>query len=588
MESKSASGTKSSFMESPSKLEWEDQGMSMDMSTQGFAALDECNELLIYGANKNDESSFMNSGILNLLDTKDDKDRMSPAKEEVLPSERRPLLGLSKNGIGQRSRKRIREDSNSNKAGINNIQKITERFEASQTQLQNSSKTLRSSKLISTEGSSTTGGSKKAIAKRGPSGSSSSRKEQSFATQTTSNLLANQKITGIVSGVQSGKHSATMSRILESLNSKQHTASEVFKQALDRNHRAQLSPQDEKFEFQHGNSIASSDKFELEFTSDGNSGNSPADGVNSPIDHSGELKPDSNQAFGLQMPDVPNSNTFKGSSAHRSTKQLVGLTADSLGLAGSSNTKKGQLGTKSSGIPTEPGQAGSLAKVGGISAIKSGGMPVSFLSSSNVSSTNQSPQKLTPLGANAGEVFQLKKEDLKITPQNLTGGVMDSSQKAALMETIRSQKSKQSGASAQTLGLGTGPVGTHKDKKETREPIQAMGGIGKFTREPVKEAMTLERIIRHHSGAGDSKSPTNKSNTSKGVEGSRAAARKPSSGKNPDESKRKEGSNGPAPKESKRNGSTGVLHSGDGPAPFRKEYKLQTLDTLLKSKMHGQ
>ena len=588
MESKSASGTKSSFMESPSKLEWEAQGISMDMSTQGFAALDECHELLIYGANKNDESSFMNSGILNLLDTKDDGDQGSPAKEEVPPSERRPLLGLSKNAIGQRSRKRIREDSNSNKMSTNNIQKITERLEASQTHLQNSSKTIRSSKIISTEGSSTTGGSKKAIAKRGPSGSSSSRKEQSFATHTTSNLLTNQKITGIVSGVQSGKHSATMSRILESLNSKQHTASEVFKQALDRKHHVQLSPQDERFELQHGNSMLSSDKFELEFTSDGNSGNSPADGATSPIDHSGELKPDSNQAFPLQMPDACNSNTFKGSSVHRSSKQLVGFTGDSQVFGGSSNTKHMQTGSKTPSYPTDVAQAGSSAKVGPVSGLKSGGLPGSFLSSSNVSSSNHSPQKMSTLGGNQSEVFQLRKEELKITPQNLTGGVMDSSQKAALMETIRSQKSKQSGASSQTLGLGAGVLGSHKDKKETREPVQAVSAIGKFTREPVKEAMTLERIIRHHSGAGDSKSPPTKTSGVKGTEGSRAGARKPSSGKHPEEGKRKEGSNGPAPKESKRNGSTGVLHSGDGPAPFRKEYKLQTLDTLLKSKMHGQ
>lgn len=561
----------------------------MDMSTQGFAALDECHELLIYGANKNDESSFMNSGILNLLDTKDDGDQASPAKAEVPQSERRPLLGLSKNAIGQRSRKRIREDSNSNKMSSNNIQKITERLEASQTHLQNSSKTLRSSKLISTEGSSTTGGSKKAIVKRGPSGSSSSRKEQSFATQTTSNLLTNQKITGIVSGVHSGKHSATMSRILESLNSKQHAASEVFKQALDRNHHAQLSPQDERFELQHGNSMVSSDKFELEFTSDGNnSGNSPGDGTTSPIDHSGELKPDSNQAFALQLPDACNSKTFKRSSVHRSSKQLIGLAGDSQSFGGSTYTKHVQPGSKAPNFPTEVAQVSSSAKIGSVSGLKSNGLPASFLSSSNLSSSNHSPQKLSTLGGHPSDVFQLRKEELKINPQNLTGGVMDSSQKAALMETIRSQKSKQSGASSQTLGLGAGGLGSHKDKKESREPVQAVSGIGKFTREPVKEAMTLERIIRHHSGAGDSKSPPSKTSGAKGADGSRAGARKPSSGKHPEEGKRKEGSNGPAPKESKRNGSTGVLHSGDGPAPFRKEYKLQTLDTLLKSKMHGQ
>jgi hypothetical protein len=605
MESKSASGAKNSFMDSPSKLDWDAQGISMDMSTQGFTALDECHELLIYGANKNDESSFMNSGILNLLDTKDQQEL---AGDQILPSEKRPLLGLSKNTIHQRSRKRIREDSNSNKTGFHNIQKITERLqEGSQAQLQNSTKTLRSTNLISTGGSSTTGGSKKAIAKRGPSGSSSSRKEQSFGGQQPTNMLVNQRMTGIVSGVNCGKHSATMSRILENINSKQHAASQVFKQALEKSHATPLSPPDDKYELQQTSSLVHSDKFELEFTSDGNnSGQSPADGVNSPIDHSGELKQDPNSASACENSDASNSNNFIGSALHRSSKQL-GRLPDNHNNTGVSNSDKPQSGATKHSTVTNEFQLNVTSKLGMGDRLQL--TPSGFLFGSNVNSSNQSPHKQSFTGGNTSEGILLKREEtstavagfgtsdaaqrtLRPTPQNLTCSVMDSSQKAALMETIRSQKSKQSGSISNPIGImsafghNEGPkvIAAHKDK---REPNQTAPLTAKAHPEPQKGMMTLERIIRHHSGAGDSKSPPNKGGGGKGETSGRAGPRKASTSKHSDEIKRKEGSNGPSHKESKRNGSTGVVLSSEGTVPHRKEYKLQTLDTLLKSKMLG-
>lgn|SRR3990167_1179598 len=612
MESNSGSGAKSSLVESPSKLDWDPHGISMDMSTQGFAALDECHELLIYGANKNDESSFMNSGILHLLDNNDKAEEQSPSKEEIHASDKRPLLGLSKNRLGQRSRKRIREDSNSNKAGTNNIQKITERFqENTQVQLQSSSKTLRSTKLISAEGSSTTGGSKKAIVKRGPSGSTSSRKEQSFTTQPPANMLAQQRITGVVSGVHSGKHSATMSRILENLNSKHHAGSQIFKQALEKTQPVQTSPQHNKFEFQQTSSLVNSDKFEMEFTSEGNSGHSPGDGVSSPIDHSGELKQEPNGGSACEMSDASNSNNFKGGSAHRSTKQLIDGSDKQQSLGVSILQKTAAITQLNTEVLAKDTPKPSLHPIGKFNA------PIgSFLSSSNLSSSNVSPQKQIRSNNVLPDELELRRVDLHLgsggqevgtehtvkgvrgvaAPQNLTCSVMDSNQKAALMETIRSQKSKALAGSGHQIGImnsightdGPRIIGNHKDKRDTREPTFASSGFSKAQAEPQKGMMTLEKIIRHHSGAGDSKSPPSKGSTSKCHEGSRSGTRKASSGKQTEDHKRKEGSNGPLHKESKRTGSTGVNHSGEVPAPYRKEYKLQTLDTLLKSKMHGQ